>query len=143
MADLFHEFPISVPSDRAFWGVTAPEGLDSWWTLRSSGAPILGTTYELFFGPAYDWRATVTRCVNDLEFEFTLTSADSDWTGTRVRFQFEPKGETTWVQFSHSGWPSANAHFRSSNYCWAMYLRLLKRHLESGDRVPYEQRLDA
>jgi hypothetical protein len=25
---------------------------------------------------------------------------------------------------------------------WAMYLRVLKRHLEHGESVPYERRLD-
>jgi hypothetical protein len=27
-------------------------------------------------------------------------------------------------------------------YCWAIYLRVLRRWLEHGERVPYEQRLD-
>jgi hypothetical protein len=32
--------------------------------------------------------------------------------------------------------------FRRSSYCWAMYLRILRRYLEHGETVPYERRLD-
>ena len=41
------------------------------------------------------------------------------------------------------GWPSANEHCRISSYCWAMYLRILRRFLEHGEVVPYEARLEA
>jgi len=30
-----------------------------------------------------------------------------------------------------------------SCYCWAMYLRIMRRYLEHGESVPYERRLDA
>jgi hypothetical protein len=45
--------------------------------------------------------------------------------------------------FAHRGWPEANDHYRTSSFCWAMYLRLMKRHLETGEQVPYAIRLDA
>ena len=40
------------------------------------------------------------------------------------------------------GWPTPHEHCRISSFCWAMYLRILKRHLEFGENVPYVQRLD-
>ena len=42
----------------------------------------------------------------------------------------------------HLGWPEANAHYRTSCHCWALYLRVLRRYLENGESVPYEVRLD-
>jgi hypothetical protein len=36
----------------------------------------------------------------------------------------------------------SNDHFRISCYCWPMYLRLLRRHIEHGEVVPYADRLD-
>jgi uncharacterized protein YndB with AHSA1/START domain len=142
MADIFHDFPINVPVDRVFNAVTTPEGLDTWWTQRSAGRPEDGAEYELWFGPEYDWRAKVTRCVPDSEFEVEMTRADSDWIGTRVGLRLEPRGAGTWVRFYHTGWPSLNEHFRISCTCWAMYLRILRRSLEHGESVPYEIRLD-
>jgi hypothetical protein len=71
-----------------------------------------------------------------------IVKADADWLRTRVGFRIEEKDAATWVRFSHLGWPSANEHYRVSCYCWAMYLRILRRHVEHGESVPYESRLD-
>jgi len=72
-----------------------------------------------------------------------MTQADPDWLGTRVGFRLEGRADTTRVGFYHTGWPTPNEHWRISCYCWAMYLRILWRHLEHGEEVPYERRLDA
>jgi hypothetical protein len=102
-----------------------------------------GSEFQLWFGPAYDWRATVTRCVAPRAFELRITAADADWLGTRVGFHLDDRKDQTQVRFHHAGWPSANEHWRISSYCWAMYLRILRRFLEHGEVVPYEARLKA
>ena len=141
MADILHDFPIAAPVERVFRAVSTPAGLDTWWTSRSRGRPEEGAEYELWFGPEHDWRARVTRCLPDAEFAMELTRADGDWTGTRVAIALQPQGAGTWVRFSHAGWPSANEHYRTSCHCWAMYIRVLRRSLEHGEAVPYEDRL--
>lgn len=142
MADIYHDFPIKAPPDQVYEAVSSPRGLDAWWTDRSSGEPTEGTEYELGFGPGYDWRARVTRAVAPSDFELQLTRADPDWLGTRVGFHLERTADATQVRFCHTGWPTPNEHWRISCYCWAMYLRVLRRYLEHGESVPYEQRLD-
>jgi uncharacterized protein YndB with AHSA1/START domain len=143
MADIFHDLPIKAARGRVFRAISTAHGLDTWWTKRSAGEPLEGTEYRLWFGPEYDWRAKVARCVPDAEFELEIVHADSDWMGTRVGFRLEPRSGATWVQFYHTGWPGANEHYRVSCNCWAMYLRVLRRSLEHGESVPYEDRLDA
>jgi uncharacterized protein YndB with AHSA1/START domain len=143
MADIFHDFPIKAPLDRVFRAVSTPQGLDTWWTMRSAGSPREGAEYELWFGPDYDWRAKVTRYLPDSEFEIEMVRADGDWRGTRIGLHLESRGKVTWVRFHHTGWPSSNEHYRVSSTCWAMYLRILRRYLEHGESVPYENRLDA
>lgn len=143
MADIFHDFPVNASLQRVFEAVSTPAGLDKWWTKRSSGEPREGAEYELWFGPEYDWRAVVSRRVPHTEFELKVTRSDQDWLGTRVGFILNERDGVTQVQFHHSGWPSANDHYRVSCFCWAMYLRLLKRYIEGGEVVPYEERLDA
>jgi uncharacterized protein YndB with AHSA1/START domain len=142
MADIFHEFPIKAPAGKVFDAVSTPAGLDAWWTKRSSGTPEIGAIYELWFGPEYDWRAFVCECVPGARFGLELASADADWMGTRVEFVLEEQQGVTLVRFGHTGWSSANEHFRVSSFCWAMYLRLLKRYIENGDVVAYEERLE-
>ena len=143
MPDVIFDFPINASRSRVFQAVATPAGLDSWWTKKSSGQPEANTEYELWFGPEYDWRARVSRVTSDAEFELELTSAQEDWLGTRVGFVLEENGQTTKVRFRHIGWPEANDHYRSSSYCWAMYLRLLTRYVERGEVVDYDHRLES
>jgi uncharacterized protein YndB with AHSA1/START domain len=142
MADILHDFPIAVAPTRVFEGISSPEGLDRWWTARSSGSPIEGTEYQLWFGPEYDWRAVVTRARPGSGFELRITRAADDWMDTRIGFELAVIPTGTQVRFHHTGWPAANEHYRISCYCWAMYLRILRRSLEFGEQVPYERRLD-
>jgi uncharacterized protein YndB with AHSA1/START domain len=79
--DIILDFPINAPLDRVFQAMSTPEGLDSWWTQRSEGKPSPETEYELWFGPEYHWRAKVTRCVPNSEFELEMVQADDDWNG--------------------------------------------------------------
>ena len=142
MPDILHDFPIKASLSRVFRAVSAPADLDQWWTLTSAGEPRAGAEYALGFGPGFDWRAKVSRCVRDAEFEFTLTRADPEWVGTKVGFLLTPNGGPTNVRFHHLGWPKETGHYRISCYCWAMYLRVMKRYLEHGERVPYDRRLE-
>src|SRR5437868_2209353 len=141
MPDILHDFPVNAAPSRVFGAFTTSAGLDAWWTLHSTGEPKLGNEYRLDFGPGYEWRARVTRCVPGREFELEFTSALEDWVGSRVGALLEGTTDGTQVRFYHSGWPAASEHFRISSYCWAMYLRVMKRHLEYGEVVPYEDRL--
>ena len=142
MADLFHHFPIKARAEDVFRAVSSPSGLDAWWAKRSFGSAELGTVFELGFGPGYGWKALVSRCVPNAEFELELVEADGDWTGTRIGFDLEERDGVTHMRFAHTGWSEANEHFRVSSFCWAMYLRLLKRFVERGEIVPYERRLE-
>ena len=142
VADIYQDFPIKASLNRVYVAISTPRGLDIWWTKRSSGQPIEGSEFELWFGPDYDWRGRVTIAVPASEFEPQMVKADPDWLGTRVGFRLEARAAATQVRFYHTGWPTPNEHWRVSNHCWAMYLRILRRHLEHGEEVPYEIRLD-
>lgn len=107
------------------------------------GQPVEGAEFELWFGPEYGWRAKVTKVASPSEFELQITKANADWLGTRVGFRLSSRADATDVRFYHTGWPTPNEHRRISCYCWAMYLRILRRYLEHGEQVPYERRLDA
>ena len=143
MVNILHDFPIKAEASRVFECISAPAGLDQWWTQTSSGVPALFSPYSLGFGPEYDWEARVTRYVKGEEFELELIEAADDWQGTRVGFRLLPMGDHTQVSFWHSGWKDETPHFRTTSFCWAMYLRILRRHLERGETVPYEQRLES
>jgi uncharacterized protein YndB with AHSA1/START domain len=142
MPDILHEFPVKARPADVFAAVSTPAGLDTWWTKSSAGEPAANAEYELDFGPGYLWKARVTRFEPDAAFELEITEAMDEWVGARVGFELEGKGDDTLVRFHHMGWPEENAHYRGSCYCWAMYLRIMKRHIEHGEVVEYERRLD-
>jgi uncharacterized protein YndB with AHSA1/START domain len=141
MPDILHDFVIRRPPDVVFTGIAEPSGLDQWWTSRSRGRPAVGEEYELWFGPDYDWRAVVIEMIPDRRLVWRIATAMPDWVGTVVGFDLATSALGTDVQFRHEGWAEASGHFRTSSYCWAMYLRILARHLEHGETVPYEDRL--
>jgi len=143
MTEIQHAFHIRSTPASVFDAFTTPRGLDAWWTLESEGVPAAGERYRLHFAPDCDWFGRVKHCEPGTSLEWLIEQADADWMGTRVGFELHPKQGETLVEFHHSGWPAANAHFRQSSYCWAMYLRLLRRFVESGDVVPYRDRLRA
>lgn len=142
MPDIVHNFPINGSTSIVFEAITSPQGLDSWWSKACAATPGPHAEYQFNFGPGHDWLAQVTRWDLDKEFELQFNKADADWTGSRINFRLTNRNGQTEVLFSHTGWPEANQHYQISCFCWAMYLRLLKRFVEFGEVVPYESRLD-
>jgi hypothetical protein len=85
----------------------------------------------------------VSRFVAGREFELQVIQAMPDWIGARVGFALTEDNGITTVRFHHTGWAEKSEHFCISSYCWATYLRLLKRYIEHGEIVPYSERDDA
>lgn len=141
MADIFHYFIIKAPLKKVFENISTPQGFDTWWSKSSTGIAAPGEIFEFDFGPGYQWAAIVSKLIPDKEFELTMTKSDEDWTNSQLGFRLEEKNDAVEVQFYHTGWKEDNEHYRISNYCWAMYLRVLKRYLEFGEMVDYEERL--
>ncbi len=142
MPDIFHTLPINAPIAKVFEAISTPAGLNAWWTKTSSGEPVEGTEYILFFSEGYNWRAVVTKVLGNDFFELQIFDADADWLNTIISFTLIAFDKGTQLEFAHIGWPENNEHFRISSFCWAMYLRILKRWLEFGEQVAYEERLN-
>ncbi len=140
MADITHTLQVKAPLKDIFHAVSTPEGLDAWWTDRCSGTPGEGEIFSLGFSEEYNWKARMTEYSPDELVRYEITEADKDWEGTRIEFLLRKESHSISIQFSHTGWDEVNDHFRTSSYCWAMYLRILKRYLELGEFVPYDER---
>jgi uncharacterized protein YndB with AHSA1/START domain len=141
MADIYHTFTINASLKDVFNGISKPNGLNTWWTKTSKGKPVAGTTYLLNFGKQYQWKAIVTKAELNNMFELQMTQADDEWIKTKIGFLLTAENNITEVSFCHSGWRNKSENYKFSGYCWAMYLRILKRYIEYGEKVPYEKRL--
>jgi len=142
MADIFHTLFINASLKSIFDKISTPKGLEKWWSNSSSGKAKIGEVYNLSFNSDYNWSAKVTKLVENKEFELTMIDANEDWKNSKIGFSLVQTDKAIELKFYHKGWPNKNEHYKISCYCWAMYLRVLKRFLEYGEEVPYERRLE-
>ncbi|MDX1685434.1 MAG: SRPBCC domain-containing protein [Saprospiraceae bacterium] len=140
MADLYHNLKIEASASRVFDAFSRPEHLNNWWTLESSGQPEVGEIYRLYFGDPYDWRFRVSRSERNNIFEWKVQSADKDWEPTSVGIELKEVNDGVTVNFYHINWPEDNDHYKHSNYCWAHLLNGLKKYVEEGTIIPFDER---
>lgn len=141
MSEIRFSFAIQASAERVFEALATPHGMDKWWAKSTSGITEKGGIYHLFFEPDYLWTALVTKFTANEIFELQFQEADEDWYETRVGFILTELNGETRLEFYHKGWKEVNGHFTDTSFCWAMYLRLLKRFVERGDSVAYEDRM--
>jgi len=140
--DIVHYLQVNGELEKVYQVISTPRGISKWWSQDASGHSELGALLDLDFGPGYQWQAQVIEMVPPVEYTLLLTRADQDWLNTTVSFHLEQADGQVNVRFHHKGWNQANQHYYISCYCWAMYLRLMKRYIEHGEVVDYEQRLN-
>ena len=143
MSAIQHDVLIKGSSSDIFSAFTTESGLNAWWTLEAAGQLEKDSEYTFYFGPDWDWRAQVKDFESDSFVDFLIVKSDSDWEGTSLHFKIIPSdmnGETQLLRFEHTDWKVVNKHFRRTSYCWALYLRGLKRYVELGVIVPYGDR---
>ncbi|MEP5611145.1 MAG: SRPBCC domain-containing protein [Cyclobacteriaceae bacterium] len=139
--DIHHDLYVeNSKADKVFEAITIPKHLNNWWPLKSSGEPKVGTTYNFYFTPEYDWNGEVIQSEPYKTFHVKMTSADKDWTPTSFGFDLEEVEGGVSVQFWHFGWPERNHHYRRSSWCWAILLKGLKDYVEKGVIVPFGER---
>lgn len=71
-----------------------------------------------------------------------MFDCEPQWLNTKVGFHIKPDKNGCWLEFSHREWKDRSENFPMTSYCWAVYLRLIKKYLETGVVVEYEKRLD-
>lgn len=141
--EIIHHLRIAAPAQAITDAILSKEGLNAWWTKDAEVDPKPGGKYVFYFAEhSIQWEADLSTYEPGKKLSWTFTKADDDWTGTVVSFELLKKGELFHIHFSHTGWKSPNEHMHITNYCWALYLRLLKRYVERGEIVPYAERSD-
>lgn len=140
MANIYHDLWIKASIDQVFEAVSVPKHIDAWWTNQCEGIPKIGSSYSFYFSDQFDWLAEIKDVKKNKHISWTMTKSDKDWDGTSIGFDLTEDDSQVHVQFTHTDWRDINTHFRRTNYCWAMYLRLLKRYVEKGEVIDYDQR---
>jgi len=143
MYEILHDLHINAKPSQVYSLISTPGGLNKWWTKEAEGKAKEGNKFRFFFSKKYDWSGIVTRCQDKDYIQWKMVECDDDWDDTYVGFELFPKDGGTLVSFHHRNWKIKNDHYRRTNYCWALYLRLMKKYLEDDEFVPYDHRIDA
>jgi uncharacterized protein YndB with AHSA1/START domain len=135
MYHICHDIEIHAFVEDIFNQISEPEGLNAWWTVRSSGTAKTNEEFQFYFSDDYDWRAKVLEVSKNESISFQMTKADEDWKNTMLSFEIINKGDHVHVlRFEHRNWNEINAHFRRTSFCWALYLNTLKENAEKKFR---------
>ena len=94
--------------EKVFEAVSKPEQLVNWWPKSCSGSPVLGSEYNFYFGPEYDWYGKVSQLEPGRFFQIKMTKSDPDWDPTSFAFDIWEANGNTLLRFSHTGWPQCN-----------------------------------
>lgn len=137
---IFHDLEVNATLENVFQMFSVPEFLNEWWTHHCLGNPEPDAEYTFEFTEEYIWKGKISKFNPPFEIEYTMTEADEDWKGTKVGCTLKETKRGTRISFYHTGWESANDHFRQTSFCWAMYLRILKKFVEEGLHIPYAER---
>ena len=140
MFEILHDLYINAKPAQVYQHISSPTGLNKWWTNDAEGVAAEGETFRFYFSDEHDWRGKVTKCQSGDYIQWEITKSNQDWDGTLVGFELFPKNDGTEVRFSHKNWKNKDENFRTSNYRWAIYLRILKRYLENAEFVSYAHR---
>jgi hypothetical protein len=133
MADIEHAIQIAAPPEAIYPLIATGKGFGHWWAediTESAGVVDLG-----FFKRSTTYRLR-------LEAETPPTSAEwlcetgKEWAGTRIVFRLEARGSSTFLRFSHKGWPGATEYFVSCNTTWGELIFRLKSAAEGKSRGP-------
>ncbi|WP_424960993.1 SRPBCC family protein [Ekhidna sp.] len=137
---IYHNLVIKSSLDHVFDAVSNPDHLINWWPLKCSGSPQKGKEYNFYFGEEYDWFGEVVSCETGKSFHIKMTHSDEDWEPTTFGFDLAQDEGQVSLSFWHAGWQQCNNHFKIASFCWAMLLNGLKKYVEEGHIIPFENR---
>ena len=100
----------------------------------------MGEEYNFFFSNDYDWYGEVSEMIMDQSFVIKMTQCELNWLPTSFGFNLSEGAHDVILQFFHSGWKQVNHEYRKTSYCWALLLHGLKRYVEVGEIIPFEER---
>ncbi len=136
MANITHKIAVSVNPQTIIAALTTLDGLNSWWTMDTSGDPKQGGTIEFRFnGQGPDMAVEVS---TPMEIIWRCISGPEDWLNTTIEFRLksEEDGKTA-IYFTHRNWAEESSFHYHCSMKWASFLLSLKEYLELGVGRPF------
>lgn len=143
MATIHHELTIDSPASRVYEAIANPERIGTWWDKHTATQTERGLVLEHNPGPEHGpVQFLVLESIPDRLIEWECishhptSSPASPWTGTRFRFELEPRnaGRATKLDFRQLGYDERSPFFASNTTAWGQVLESLKRTVEGQRR---------
>lgn len=136
---LMHSVTIDGDANKIYEAISTGKGLASFWTRDSKAEPKVGSTATFGFGgPVLE--LNVAELKPGKLVRWTNPGGFPTWEDTTISWEIVPaKDGGQEVKFSHAGWPESMspADLASVNYTWGRVVGRLKKHVETGQAVPY------
>jgi len=136
---LMHTVTIDADPDEIYKAITTGKGLASFWTKDSQAEPKVGSIARFGFGgPKLELK--VAELKPGKLVRWSDAGGFPGWEGTTISWEIAPaKEHGQEVRFSHAGWPDQvpPSELASVNYTWGRVVGRLKKHVETGESVPF------
>lgn len=136
---LMHSVTIDAGADKIYEAISTGKGLAGFWTKDSHAEPRVGSIAKFGFGGP-----TLEMKVDELKpgklVRWSAHSVFPGWEGTTVTWEIvAAKDGAHEVIFNHAGWAAEMPpkELASVNYTWGRVMGRLKKHVETGQAVPY------
>lgn len=136
---LMHTVTINGDPDEIYKAISTGKGLASFWTRESQAEPKVGSIARFGFGgPKLELK--VAELKPGKLVRWLDAGGFPGWEGTTITWEIAPHehgGQD--VKFSHAGWPEElpPSELASVNYTWGRIVGRLKKHVETGEVVPF------
>jgi len=136
---LMHTVTIDGDANKIYEAISTGKGLASFWTRDSKAEPKVGSTATFGFGgPVLELK--VSELKPGKLVRWTDAGGFPGWEGTTISWEIVPAREGGQdLRFTHAGWPEslAPSELASVNYTWGRIVGRLKKHVETGEPVPF------
>lgn len=123
----------------------AIQNVRGWWSQAVEGSSErLGDEFTYHYRDMHRCRIKVVEVVADerivwevLDNYFSFTEDKTEWKGTRMIFEIEPKGAATYVRFTHEGLVPEYECYGVCSNAWGTYINgSLRRLIATGKGNP-------
>ena len=127
-----HLFHINATRSDVYKAINSIEGLQTWWTVDTSGSTKLNGIMQFRFGNHGGPDMKVIQLKPDEKVSWECTASSHGWQGHTFTFQLDENEGKTRVRFSHDGWQEQDDYYAICSFSWGRYMESLRQLCQTG-----------
>jgi uncharacterized protein YndB with AHSA1/START domain len=131
--DIVHETITRITQDKVYQALTEADQLAAWYAPDIQAEPRVGSVAEFHFSRG-TIRVEITTLEPTRKIIWKVLQGLSGWEGTTGEITWalkpNPFGVGTMINYTHSGWPTMDGPYPSTNFMSGWYVARLKSYVE-------------